>query len=183
MSGGGAFGAVYRGRLTISSEERDVAVKVILVGGAGPQATSEARFRNELAAIGGLRHPNLLRLLAHSAAAGPDPRSGATPKALVTELVTGGSLSELLVELTDWRERLQIGADVAAALQYLHAGDAERPPIIHRDVKPENGAKAGAPGGSSGALAGPPGTDSSRNPSADSSRNPSAGGFRPTVVT
>ena len=58
--GGGAFGAVFRGRLDVGAGLREVAVKLIVVGGGGPQATSDDRFRGEVFTLCSLRHPHLL---------------------------------------------------------------------------------------------------------------------------
>ncbi|KAF3785104.1 putative receptor-like protein kinase [Nymphaea thermarum] len=58
---------------------------------------------------------------------------------LVYEYMERGNLQELLAEETytpDWKQRLQIALNVAAALEYLHSGC--RPPIVHRDVKTTN---------------------------------------------
>ncbi|XP_031473010.1 putative leucine-rich repeat receptor-like protein kinase At2g19210 isoform X2 [Nymphaea colorata] len=58
---------------------------------------------------------------------------------LVYEYMERGNLRELLSEETytpDWKQRLQIALNVAAALEYLHSGC--RPPIVHRDVKTTN---------------------------------------------
>ena len=59
--GGGAFGSVFRGRLDVGAGLREVAVKLVVVGGGGPQATSEARFKGEVGTLSSLRHPHLLR--------------------------------------------------------------------------------------------------------------------------
>ncbi|KAG1327858.1 putative LRR receptor-like serine/threonine-protein kinase [Cocos nucifera] len=62
--------------------------------------------------------------------------------ALVYEFAAQGSLKDHLTDkdgtskVLNWRERLQIAIDAATGLEYLHKGCT--PPIIHRDVKPNN---------------------------------------------
>ena len=52
------------------------------------------------------------------------------------ELVGAGARPAALV----WAVRLRVGAEVAAALEYLHTADAaaHKPAILHRDLKPAN---------------------------------------------
>jgi hypothetical protein len=117
--GAGAFGVVWRAwdeRL-----ERDVAVKAIAGEHAAPgRATREAR------AAARLSHPAIVTLFE----AGSE--DGTTY--LVSELVRGGTLAQLLHEgaLSD-RDVAEIGIALCAGLAHAHAQG-----VVHRDVKPSN---------------------------------------------
>lgn len=41
-------------------------------------------------------------------------------------------------DLFGWPERFKVAAGVARALVYLHGGDGDGRPVIHRDVKSSN---------------------------------------------
>ena len=117
--GAGAFGVVWRAwdeRL-----ERDVAVKAIAGEHAAPgRATREAR------AAARLSHPAIVTLFEAGA------EDGTTY--LVSELVRGGTLAQLLHEgaLSD-RDVAEIGIALCAGLAHAHAQG-----VVHRDVKPSN---------------------------------------------
>ncbi len=122
--GAGAFGVVWRAwdeRL-----ERDVAVKAIAAdaqdggrGGTG-RATREARAAARLA------HPAIVTLYEAGAEGGTTY--------LVSELVRGGTLAQLLHEgaLSD-RDVAEVGIALCAGLAHAHAQG-----VVHRDVKPSN---------------------------------------------
>ncbi len=117
--GAGAFGVVWRAR--DERLERDVAVKAIAAEHAAPgRAAREAR------AAGRLAHPAIVTLYEAGA-------EGATTY-LVSELVHGGTLSQLLAEgaLSD-RDVAEIGLALCGALAHAHAQG-----VVHRDVKPSN---------------------------------------------
>ena len=117
--GAGAFGVVWRAwdeRL-----ERDVAVKAI----AGEQVAS-GRATREARAAARLSHPAIVTLYEAGA------EDGTTY--LVSELVRGGTLAQLLHEgaLSD-RDVAEIGIALCAGLAHAHAQG-----VVHRDVKPSN---------------------------------------------
>jgi hypothetical protein len=117
--GAGAFGVVWRAwdeRL-----ERDVAVKAI----AGEQ-TASGRATREARAAARLAHPAIVTLYEAGA------EEGTTY--LVSELVRGGTLAQLLHEgaLSD-RDVAEIGIALCAGLAHAHAQG-----VVHRDVKPSN---------------------------------------------
>jgi eukaryotic-like serine/threonine-protein kinase len=104
---------------------RRVAVKVVK-----PElipADGDRRFLREIAIAGGLTHPNILPLL--------DSGNAAGLLYYVMPYVEASSLRELLASRKQLsvEETLQIGIDVAQALEYAHAHD-----VVHRDIKPEN---------------------------------------------
>ncbi|MDO8211446.1 serine/threonine-protein kinase [Conexibacter sp. CPCC 206217] len=116
--GAGAFGVVW-----LAHDERlarDVAVKAIALDHASGRAEQEARAAARLA------HPAIVTLYE----AGSE--DGVTY--LVTELVRGGTLADLLRAgaLSD-RDVALIGISLCQALAHAHAQG-----VVHRDVKPSN---------------------------------------------
>ncbi|KAF8670596.1 hypothetical protein HU200_050623 [Digitaria exilis] len=110
-----------------------VAVKQI--GNAGkPDGNLEKEFQAEVAALGGLRHGNIIDLLCCV--------SGDDTKLLVYEYMENGSLDRWLHRRRNkhgplaWPTRLSIAVDVARGLSYMHHGFTS--PVIHRDVKSSN---------------------------------------------
>jgi hypothetical protein len=117
--GSGGFGTVYRAwdqRL-----ERDVAVKVIELGGQPPE-----RVLREALAVGRLNHPSVVTLYE----LGEDGRRAY----LVSELVEGATLAELQRQgaLSD-RAVGEAAADLCDALEHAHSRG-----VVHRDIKPQN---------------------------------------------
>jgi hypothetical protein len=117
--GCGAFGVVWRAR--DERLERDVAVKAI-VG----EHVASGRAAREARAAARLTHPAIVTLYE----AGTE---GETTY-LVSELVRGGTLAQLLAEgaLSD-RDVAEIGMALCGALAHAHAQG-----VVHRDVKPSN---------------------------------------------
>jgi hypothetical protein len=117
--GAGAFGVVWRAwdeRL-----ERDVAVKAI-----SGEHVANGRATREARAAARLSHPAIVTLYEAGA------EDGTTY--LVSELVRGGTLAQLLHEgaLSD-RDVAEIGIALCAGLAHAHAQG-----VVHRDVKPSN---------------------------------------------
>ncbi|CAI5533936.1 unnamed protein product [Closterium sp. Naga37s-1] len=89
-------------------------------------------FRNQVEFLEGVRHPNIVALLAFS--------EDRNEQILVFEFVPNGSLTDWLRPLDvskpplSFGQRLAIGAEVARAIKYLHA---MTPPVLHRDIKSE----------------------------------------------
>ena len=131
-AGRGGSAVVYRARH--EARPGDVAVKVI--GGTfTSDATFVARFRQEAELVSRLSHPHILTLF-ESGEAGPDEDLPELAY-LVSDYLSGGSLSAHIDALTDTRTRCRIAVAVAeqigAALDHAHARD-----VLHRDIKPSN---------------------------------------------
>jgi len=122
--GRGGMGAVYE-----AIDQRlghTVALKQMLVGGD----SATAAFEREARILAGLRHPGLPRVTDFFG----DPRG----LFLVMEFIPGGDLGALLTErgrpfpvedVVRWADQI---LDV---LTFLHG---QQPPILHRDIKPQN---------------------------------------------
>ncbi|XP_059655607.1 L-type lectin-domain containing receptor kinase V.9-like [Cornus florida] len=124
--GSGGFGEVYRGVLPVSNTQ--VAVKRI----SHKSRQGMKEFVAEIATIGRVRHPNLVRLLGYCRRKGE--------LLLVYDFMANGSLDKFLFNdpkaMLDWNQRLKIIKDVASGLAYLHEEWVEV--IIHRDIKASN---------------------------------------------
>lgn len=88
-------------------------------------ATFRRRFQQEAVAVARLRHPNIVVVFA----SGQEGDSAY----LVTELVDGGTLQDLLGRPIAPAEVASFLTPVAAALDYAH-GEG----VVHRDIKPSN---------------------------------------------
>jgi predicted ATPase len=120
------MGAVFRGLDRESGSL--VAIKQLRLDSTERDALSVERFRREGEVLKHLNHPNIVQVLAVLRDADADY--------LVMELVTGGSLQDLLRAsgpLLSVERVLNIGLDLCDALTRSHRLD-----IIHRDLKPSN---------------------------------------------
>ncbi|WCJ25850.1 Concanavalin A-like lectin protein kinase family protein [Euphorbia peplus] len=126
LLGKGGFGRVYQGALPLSNAQ--IAVKRI----SHDSRQGIREFIAEIATIGRLRHPNLVRLLGYC--------RHKNQLFLVYDFMPNGSLDKFLYGQSDmalnWNQRFKIIKDVAAALLYLHQQWVQV--IIHRDIKPAN---------------------------------------------
>ena len=122
LIGQGAASQIYVAR--DERRQRDVAVKVITEPGG--LAGQLMRVRREVRTLGGVRHPNVLRV--H----GGGQHEGRAY--LVTDYATGGSLEERIRggQLPVARS-LSVLAGIARGLDHLHSLG-----IVHGDVKPAN---------------------------------------------
>ncbi|CAG7882148.1 unnamed protein product [Brassica rapa] len=122
--GQGSCGTVFRG-LWFGSV---VAVKVFSKVEYSEEAIQS--FRQEVALMKRLRHPNVLLFM--GAVTSPQRLC------IVSELLPRGSLFQLLQRKTsklDWRRRILMALDIARGMNYLHCCS---PPIVHRDLKSSN---------------------------------------------
>ncbi|CAL9227278.1 unnamed protein product [Arabidopsis halleri] len=126
LLGKGGFGKVYKG--TLSTSNMDIAVKKV----SHDSRQGMREFVAEIATIGRLRHPNLVRLLGYCRCNGE--------LYLVYDCMPKGSLDKFLYhqpeQSLDWSKRFKIIKDVASGLCYLHHQWVQV--IIHRDIKPAN---------------------------------------------
>lgn len=122
--GSGGFGRVVRAEDIVTG--RKVAVKILKP--TAQSLTSSQRFLREMRAIAQLESPHTLTLFDYG-------RTASGLLYMVTELVDGHDLSELLVR----RERLSAGDSVHILLQVLYSlREAHSHGLIHRDIKPSN---------------------------------------------
>ncbi|KAH0457560.1 hypothetical protein IEQ34_012875 [Dendrobium chrysotoxum] len=128
--GQGGFGIVYKG--VIAGEGTEVAVKKF---SREDNMNSQDDFLKELTVINRLRHKHLVRLL------GWCHENGVL--LLVYDYMPNGSLDQHLYGgstagqfLLPWNRRIQVAADVASALHYLHHEYDEC--VVHRDLKSSN---------------------------------------------
>ncbi len=123
--GRGGFGTVYRA--VQRAIDREVAIKVIRLGGEDPLGDLRERFLQEARAIGGLAHSATVTL--HDYGVEDD---GLMYMAL--ELVEGETLQRVLRD-----GRLPPKRALAIARQVLESlAEAHAKGLVHRDVKPAN---------------------------------------------
>jgi len=127
--GGGAMGAVFLA--TDQQRHERVAIKVPAASRHW-RAEYEKRVLKEIGILSALQHPNIIAIQDW----GQDQHYGPY---IVMEYIEGGSILQLMAHnpgsRLDPREALRIAATVAEALAYAHS---RQPPIIHRDIKPDN---------------------------------------------
>ncbi|KAG2253795.1 hypothetical protein Bca52824_083931 [Brassica carinata] len=126
LLGRGGFGKVFKGVLPLSS----ITIAVKKISHDSRQGMRD--FLAEIATIGRLRHPDLVRLLGYCRRKGE--------LYLVYDFMPKGSLNKFLYHqpdrVLDWSQRFKIIKDVASGLCYLHQQWVQV--IIHRDIKPAN---------------------------------------------
>ncbi len=125
LVGQGGFGAVYR------AWDTSLGVPVALKENLDTSAEAQHQFEQEARLLAPLRHDNLPRVSDHFFISGQG-------QYLVMDFVEGKSLEALLAERggpLPEAEALRWMTQVCDALEYLHT---RTPPIIHRDIKPQN---------------------------------------------
>ena len=125
LVGQGGFGAVYR------AWDTSLGVPVAVKENLDTSAEAQHQFEQEARLLAPLRHDNLPRVSDHFFISGQG-------QYLVMDFVEGKSLEALLAERggpLPEAEALRWIAQVCNALDYLHT---RTPPIIHRDIKPQN---------------------------------------------
>jgi serine/threonine protein kinase len=126
----GAGGSATVWKAMDTSLHRAVAVK-LLRGTAVNDPTERERLRREARVLARLAHPRISAIWDYAEAPMPD---GSTVPVLVTELLSGRSLSNRLAEgPLPWPEAVSVCAQLADALLAAHHAG-----VVHRDVKPAN---------------------------------------------
>jgi len=121
LAGVGGMAEVYRGRDKQNSQA--VAIKILL----DAQSGDEGRFDREIAALGALEHPGIVRLLGHGMLS-----FGA--RYLVMEWLEGEDMDQTLLQgRLSLGQVLMLGRRIAEALGAAHTHG-----IVHRDLKPAN---------------------------------------------
>jgi serine/threonine protein kinase len=123
--GRGSMGVVYRGRqMTL---DRVVAVKVLLESLVSDESFV-ARFIREARLVASLNHPHIVHVY--------DAGRSEDLLFFAMEYVNGPTVTQLLKQKGKLpvAQVAEIGAQVAAALEYAHV-EAR---MVHRDIKPEN---------------------------------------------
>ena len=126
--GSGGMGEVYRAKDTKLG--REVAIKV-LPKHLQQDEDAMARFEREAKVISNLNHPHILTI--HEVGKVRIRGDWRATHYMVTELIDGQTLRDLMGKETDGRKLVEYMAQVADALQKAHTAG-----VVHRDLKPEN---------------------------------------------
>lgn len=125
LIGKGAFGEIRK----VTWRGTPVAVKMILPSLSNDQQIVK-EFRDEVALLPKLRHPNIVQFLGSV--------TNSQPLMLITEYLPGGDLHQVIKEHGPLSSNAAVGyaLDIARGMNYLHRHRPEE--IIHRDLKPRN---------------------------------------------
>ncbi|WCJ36824.1 PR5-like receptor kinase [Euphorbia peplus] len=128
--GQGAYGIVYRGKL---SNEISVAVKLLTIS-----TTNGEDFINEIGTMVRIHHVNVVRLVGFCA--------DGFRRALVYEYLPNDSLEKFITSNDEkgdgeelrlgWEKLQDIAIGIAKGIEYLHQGCDQQ--ILHFDIKPHN---------------------------------------------
>ncbi|VAH52506.1 receptor-like serine/threonine-protein kinase SD1-8 [Triticum dicoccoides] len=127
--GQGGFSIIYKGLLP---EGRMIAVKRLKQSALTTKGKKD--FGREVEVMAGLRHGNLVRLLAYC--------NEGKERILIYEHMQNKSLNVYIFgipklrALLNWARRLELLHGIAHGVAYLHGGSGES--VIHRDLKPGN---------------------------------------------
>ncbi|PWA93633.1 hypothetical protein CTI12_AA069310 [Artemisia annua] len=129
--GDGGFGVVYKGRLSESWKNQEVAIKRL--NKSGYQGKKE--FLNELKLISRFHHQNIIPFIGYC--------DEGDEMILIYEYAINGSLDHHLQDRNKrrhltWAQRLKICLGAAKGLDYLHSGLGDDNKVIHRDIKSGN---------------------------------------------
>jgi eukaryotic-like serine/threonine-protein kinase len=128
--GEGAFAEVYRVDHSIMGRQ---AMKVLKAKGATLHAIEEAL--GEAVLLSRIGHPNIIRVFDANIIETPEGQHGF----FTMEYVAGGSLEGLWRSYRDklmpLEEAVEVLKQVCSGIAVAHA---ETPPIVHRDIKPQN---------------------------------------------
>ncbi|MGE0789006.1 MAG: protein kinase [Sandaracinaceae bacterium] len=126
------LGAGGTGRVVLAHDafyDREVAIKILTVGGGAVGRDAFVRFSREARVAAGIEHPNVVRIFEFN----PDGPF------LVMEYMSGGTLEERLMgedERPRPLEPTRVWAMIKSVLEALEA--VHRRGIVHRDLKPAN---------------------------------------------
>lgn len=128
--GRGGMGTTYEAE-DLTNYKR-VAIKVLSLGNITEWKILEL-FEREAKVLSNLNHPAIPKYFDYFQVDNPDDRRFY----LVRELVSGDSLADLVQKgwHPDEKQVKQIAIQLLQILKYLHA---LTPPVIHRDIKPQN---------------------------------------------
>ncbi|XP_071740788.1 probable receptor-like protein kinase At5g59700 [Rutidosis leptorrhynchoides] len=125
--GGGGFGGVYKGELSLP--DRNITVAFKRLDRRFGQGNNE--FWKEIMMLSKYKHDNLISLL-HFCIEGDQ-------MILVYEYASRGSLDRYLGDASlTWTQRLKICVGVALAIKFLHDPMETQQRVIHRDIKSAN---------------------------------------------
>uniref|UniRef100_A0A453DX58 Receptor kinase-like protein Xa21 n=1 Tax=Aegilops tauschii subsp. strangulata TaxID=200361 RepID=A0A453DX58_AEGTS len=136
LLGRGSYGAVYK--CVLDNEERTLAVKVFNLG----QSRYSKSFETESEAMRRIRYRCLVKIITSCSSI---KHQGQEFKALVFEFMPNGNLAGWIhpksqepatSNTLSLAQRLDIGADIVDAVEYLH--NYCQPSVIHCDLKPSN---------------------------------------------
>ncbi|KAM0864607.1 hypothetical protein ACQ4PT_043808 [Festuca glaucescens] len=135
LIGSGSLGMVYKGSLQF--QEDPVAIKIFKLDSYG----ADRSFNAECEALRNVRHRNIVKIITTCSSV---DSAGADFKAIVFQYMPNGNLEMWLHpkghgserNMLTLSNRINIGLDVAFALDYLHNQCAS--PLIHCDLKPSN---------------------------------------------
>jgi serine/threonine-protein kinase len=132
LLGQGGMGAVYRAYDTRLQQAVAIKENTMAVPGISPEVVEASRrqFEREALMLARLRHPNLPRVSDHFVT--PDGN-----QYLVMDYIEGDDLAHIIARGGPLLEAQAIAwiSQACNALEYLHT---QQPPIIHRDIKPQN---------------------------------------------
>ncbi|GKE46143.1 putative serine/threonine/dual specificity protein kinase, catalytic domain-containing protein, partial [Tanacetum coccineum] len=125
--GGGGFGKVFKGELSLPKGQTTVAFKRL----DRRMGQGNTEFWKEITMLSKLKHENLISLK-HFSTLGDE-------MILVYEYASRGSLDRYLSDASfTWTQRLKICVGAARGLSFLHDPIATHQRVLHRDIKSSN---------------------------------------------